>query len=205
MTERTTDPEDVPPSASAAREPQQHAATAAVPSAGVAEPPVLHCTWHPDRETVLRCARCDRPMCTDCARRHPVGLRCKECIKETRSPLYKVEPRGYVLGAVVGAAAGVAAAVVAQMAFALIGGFFQLFLAFILGSSLGTGIGDVVGRSAGRKRGRGLMMVAGGAVIVGTAIVAVVTWQFGGLSRVPLLGLIVYTVLATSAAAARLR
>lgn len=171
----------------------------------VAEPPVLHCTWHPDRETVLRCARCDRPMCTACARRHPVGMRCKECIQETRSPLYKVAMRGYVLGAVAGAAAGVAAATAAQMAFTLIGGFFQLFLAFILGSSLGTGIGDVVGRAAGRKRGRGLMVVAGGAVIVGTAIVAVVTWQFAGLSRVPLLGLIVYTVLATSAAAARLR
>jgi hypothetical protein len=51
---------------------------------------MLHCTWHPERETLLRCNRCDRPMCTECAVQHPVGLRCKECIKETRSPLYKV-------------------------------------------------------------------------------------------------------------------
>lgn len=178
-------------------------APASSPPAG--EPEVLHCTWHPDRETVLRCARCGRPMCPACATLHPVGMRCKQCFKETRSPLYRVEARGYVLGGVVGGVASVAAAAIVTVVSGLIGGFFQLLLAFILGSSLGTGIGDVVGRAAGRKRGRGLMAVAGGAVILGAAIVTVVVWQIGGLRAVPAVGLVVYTVLATSAAAARLR
>lgn len=169
------------------------------------EPEVLHCTWHPDRETVLRCARCGRPMCPACATPHPVGMRCKQCFKETRSPLYRVDARGLAAGGAVGLAASVAAAAVVNVACGLIGGFFQLFLAFILGSSLGTGIGDVVGRAAGRKRGRELMAVAGGAVILGVALVAAVAWRFGGLRTVPVVGLIVYTVLATSAAAARLR
>lgn len=178
-------------------------APASSPPAG--EPEVLHCTWHPDRETVLRCARCGRPMCPACATLHPVGMRCKQCFKETRSPLYRVEARGLAAGGFVGLAASVAAAVVVNLACGLIGGFFQLFLAFILGSSLGTGIGDVVGRAAGRKRGRELMAVAAGAVILGVALVAAVAWRFGGLRTVPVVGLIVYTVLATSAAAARLR
>lgn len=168
-------------------------------------PPVEHCAWHPQRETVLRCARCGRPMCPSCARRHPVGLRCRQCAKETRSPLYRVSPRGYVLGALGGLAAAVAAAGAAFAAFTWIGGFFQLFLAVILGSSLGTGIGDVVGRAAGRKRGRGLMAVAAGAVVLAVALVAATVWQFVGLRAVPLLGFVVYAALASSAAAARLR
>lgn len=178
-------------------------APASSPPAG--EPEVLHCTWHPDRETVLRCARCGRPMCPACATPHPVGMRCKQCFKETRSPLYRVDARGLASGGAFGLAASVAAAAVVNLVCGLIGGFFQLFLAFILGSSLGTGIGDVVGRAAGRKRGRELMGVAAGAVILGVALVAAVAWRFGGLRTVPVVGLIVYTVLATSAAAARLR
>src|SRR5437588_757514 len=33
------------------------------PSAPVAEPGVMHCYRHPDRETLMRCQRCDRPIC----------------------------------------------------------------------------------------------------------------------------------------------
>ena len=174
-------------------------------SAAPPPPAVEHCSWHPARETVLHCARCGRPMCPSCARPHPVGLRCKQCAKETRSPLYRVAGRGYALGAVAGLVAAAASVAVALAAFSLIGGFFQLFLAVILGSSLGTGIGDVVGRAAGRKRGRGLMAVAGGAVVTAVALAAAVVWQFAGLRSVPILGLVVFAGLATSAAAARLR
>ncbi|HYN88142.1 MAG TPA: tetratricopeptide repeat protein, partial [Ardenticatenaceae bacterium] len=41
---------------------------------------MLHCSVHPDRETMLRCNRCGRPMCPECAVRTPVGLRCRECV-----------------------------------------------------------------------------------------------------------------------------
>jgi len=43
------------------------------------QPGVLYCYRHPDRETLLRCARCDRPICLECQVRHPVGIRCPEC------------------------------------------------------------------------------------------------------------------------------
>ena len=66
------------------------------------EAETLYCTWHPDRETRLRCNRCGRPMCPECAVRHPVGLRCKECIKETRSPIYNVAVRDYLIAGLVG-------------------------------------------------------------------------------------------------------
>lgn len=39
------------------------------------------CTNHPLRETTLRCNRCDKPICSECAVRTPVGYRCKECVR----------------------------------------------------------------------------------------------------------------------------
>jgi hypothetical membrane protein len=37
------------------------------------------CYRHPDREVWIRCGRCDRPICTQCAMQGPVGFRCKQC------------------------------------------------------------------------------------------------------------------------------
>lgn len=41
----------------------------------------LTCTFHPKRETKLRCNRCDRPICVKCAKLTPTGYRCPECIR----------------------------------------------------------------------------------------------------------------------------
>jgi len=48
--------------------------TGAVPGAPV-------CFRHPDRETYLRCSRCDRSICTDCMVAAPVGFQCPECVR----------------------------------------------------------------------------------------------------------------------------
>jgi membrane associated rhomboid family serine protease len=37
------------------------------------------CYRHPDRPTLVRCSRCERPICTDCMRPAPVGIHCPEC------------------------------------------------------------------------------------------------------------------------------
>jgi hypothetical protein len=41
----------------------------------------LVCANHPQRETTLRCNRCEKPICGECAVRTPVGYRCKECVR----------------------------------------------------------------------------------------------------------------------------
>lgn len=40
------------------------------------------CYRHPDRETYVRCQRCDRPICPDCMREAAVGHQCVECVTE---------------------------------------------------------------------------------------------------------------------------
>jgi membrane associated rhomboid family serine protease len=47
-------------------------------------PEALHCYRHPDRETLISCSSCDRPICTSCMTQAAVGVRCPECARGGR-------------------------------------------------------------------------------------------------------------------------
>ncbi len=42
------------------------------------------CAYHPDRETLVSCSRCERPVCPDCAVNAAVGIRCVGCLRAER-------------------------------------------------------------------------------------------------------------------------
>src|SRR5687768_12217654 len=59
----------------------------------------MFCYRHPDRETWLRCGRCERPICTGCAMQGPVGSRCRQCGKPAHDPLTSFTPIQLATGA----------------------------------------------------------------------------------------------------------
>lgn len=49
------------------------------------------CYRHADRETGLRCTRCERPACHECLRPAPVGSHCLECLKDGQKSMRLVD------------------------------------------------------------------------------------------------------------------
>lgn len=187
------------------------AALAAKYGAGVLQPDseelALRCTWHPERETLLRCNRCNRPMCTECAVQHPVGLRCKECVKELRPAMYSVSPRGYVAATLAGLAVGGVAGVLLLYFGAV--PWFGWLLAAGWGGLVGGGVAEAVSRAAGRKRGRGMQGVGVAALVAGVALALL--WRAGSPERllatvtVYLFPILLYFFVAIGAVLTRLR
>ena len=53
--------------------------------------PAPVCYRHPDRETYVRCVRCERPVCPECMRSASVGFQCVECVKEGAASVRKTK------------------------------------------------------------------------------------------------------------------
>ena len=125
------------------------------------------CHWHPDRETGLRCSRCGKPICTECMRQHPVGVRCKECAREMRLPTYQISRAYYTKGIAAAIGLGLAGLVLLTLLFALVP--FLGFFFFIVMGGLGYAIGEGVGKAVNQRRGRPYQYMALTGVLLATA------------------------------------
>ena len=167
--------------------------------------PTLYCANHPDRETMLRCNRCEKPICYQCAILTPVGYRCKECVRQQQNVYYNAErfdlPTAAVIGFVLGAGVGALA-----YAFLNIIGWFSFLIAFFAGPAAGGLIAEAIRQGVRRRRARGMKWVAAGTCLAGIVLGGLLLLGLLGLYRGGLLRLdvLLFAALATSAVYARL-
>lgn len=81
------------------------------------EAPPPTCYRHPDRETYVRCTRCDRPICPDCMNEAAVGFQCPDCVKEGNKSIRQART---VFGGRVGADAQVTKVLIALCVIAFV-------------------------------------------------------------------------------------
>jgi tetratricopeptide (TPR) repeat protein len=157
---------------------------------------VLYCANHPDRETMLRCNRCSKLICTHCAVQTPVGYRCKQCVGQQQAVFYS----GGVLDYVIAGAIGLVLGGIASYIITLLGVW---FFSLILGPVIGIAIAEAIRLAVRRRRSRYLWTVAAGSIIVGA--VPALLLSLASLSLWSLLALGLFLVLAMGAVVARLR
>lgn len=185
-------------------------ATAAPTTAG---DDVLYCANHPDRETLLRCNRCNKPICLDCAVQTDVGYRCKECIRGVQNKYFNAESRDYPIAFLV---AMIVTAIAAPLVSLLIGrfGFLGLIIALFAGSAAGGALAQIIRSSVGKRRGRYLRHAALGGIIfglfLGSGLLGIIaTGQPAGLIVGVLsvfnLPMLLFTILASATAFQLLR
>ncbi|MHB1119765.1 MAG: B-box zinc finger protein [Bellilinea sp.] len=116
------------------------------------------CYNHPTRETLLRCNRCERPICTDCAVLTPTGYRCKECVRGLQKNYDTARWFDYPMVILIAGVLGYLGSLVAGML-----GFFTIFIAPVAGVL----IAEAVRWATRKRRSRLLFRIATAAAAVG--------------------------------------
>jgi len=123
------------------------------------EAPKLYCVNHPQRETLLRCNRCERPICSACAVLTPTGYRCKDCVRGQQKIFETAQTIDYPVAIVIAAALSFGGSLIAPVM-----GFFIIFI----GPIAGVIIAEAVRWTTGRRRSKALFQLAAGAAAVGS-------------------------------------
>ncbi|MBI2858637.1 MAG: B-box zinc finger protein [Chloroflexi bacterium] len=146
----------------------------------------MRCAAHPNAETNLSCATCQKPICPRCMIETPVGMKCRKCARLQRLPTFRLSLKHYLRagGAGLGAAAVFAVARYLLLSVVPLAGIFGFFIA----AAVGYGIGEIIYRASGHKRGLGLAVVAGASVVLSylldvRILVAAITFEPSGLLR----------------------
>lgn len=165
----------------------------------------LRCARHPNTETVLRCGKCETPICPRCLISTPVGARCPTCARVRR---FAVLLKPAELARAVGY--GIAASAVGTVILTFIP------LLGLLGyAALGFLVGEAVSVGANRKRVRELAPTAVACLFLGfelgivgfllangvpfslALVIRPIAALFGGsLLQGPLVGLLIGALLA---------
>ncbi len=111
---------------------------------------LVYCANHPNRETSLRCNRCDKPICSSCAILTPVGYRCKECVRNQQTGFDTAKWMDYPIALVTtGVGIGIAITILNYLG----------FWGFLVAPVIGGGLAEVIYRLIGRRRSQSIPRV----------------------------------------------
>lgn len=161
----------------------------------------LFCYRHPERSTALRCYSCNRPICSSCTNKTPVGYICSECKHQVEEKFFSASKLDYVIAGIVSFILSlIAGAIVMRLG----SGFFMILIIFFAGGAVGGFIAKLTQRVIGRRRGRYIPHLVASMVILGVVIPAMpylLAILLGGIGA--LFGLLVpgiYAFIASSSA-----
>lgn len=122
------------------------------------QPQILTCANHPDRETSLRCNRCEKPICPQCAILTPTGYRCRECVKGQQKVFNTATWLDYPLAFITACVLSYIGSIAAQFV-----GFFIIIIA----PFVGVVIAEAVRLVTRKRRARSLFNTALAGTILG--------------------------------------
>ena len=143
------------------------------------------CTRHPEKETFLRCSKCNTGICPECMIYTPIGARCPECADIRQLPMFQISSTTLLKG--------ISAGLLSSLSLGYIWGvlFWALLkiplISILSPLGIGYAIGELVSITVKRKRGPRL------AYIVGLGIVISYVWTI--FARPSALGYILSDVL----------
>ncbi len=153
-------------------------------------PDALRCYRHPQTETLLRCSRCDKPVCIQCAKRTAVGHRCPDCLKTQRQRAYNMKPGDLLRAGAVSFGLSLALWPLCSLLLGLLNFFWLLpFLAaFLAGGTAGGGLAQLIRQVVKRRRGPYLRWVTLAGILTG-GLIGVILGSLLGIPtwRLPML------------------
>lgn len=149
----------------------------------------LYCKNHPNRETSLRCNKCNMPICSSCAVLTPTGYRCTECMRSQQKSFDTAEWFDYLIAAVI---AVILAFIGSSLATRI--GFFTIFAAPFAGML----IAEAIRLAVRRRRSKRLFQLSAGATALGGLLPILMGIASGFLALFPYLWPAIFTLLVTS-------
>ena len=119
----------------------------------------LYCANHPQTETMLRCNRCEKPICSKCAVLTDTGYRCKECIRGQQKAFETAEAIDYPIAFVVATVLAYIGSLIAPR---------LSFFVIILAPIAGTIIAEAVRFSIRKRRANSLYITAAAGSLIGS-------------------------------------
>jgi hypothetical protein len=156
------------------------------------KPTATYCYVHPDRETGLRCKRCEKPICASCAQRTPTGYLCKDCVRSHQKAFDTAEWYDYILGFITaGFLSGIAAFLITLISgIGFIGWFLALSAAPIAGATISEGVRLITRR----HRSRSLFLTVGAGMVFGA--LPIIIFQILSMNIFGIIFQVVYLIIA---------